>query len=264
VHWTVPERGSVEKLALAPMERRRPEADELEVEVEASALNFRDVLNVLGKYPGDIPNAGLEFCGRIVRTGSSVANHRPGDRVMGVAFGAMASFVTVPVAFVVAVPDGWGPVESAALPNAYLTAWHSLVHLGKIQRGERVLIHAATGGVGLAAIEIARWTGAEVFATAGSEEKRAYLRSLGITHVFHSRTADFAKEIAKITGAKGVDLVLNSLSGELIGAGFDVLAEGGRFLEIGKNDLWTPAQGDGDGRHTCPGRTRCNSGSSRE
>jgi acyl transferase domain-containing protein len=248
VHWTVPERGSVEKLALAPMERRRPQADELEVEVEASALNFRDVLNVLGKYPGDIRNAGVEFCGRIIRIGSSVVNYQPGDRVMGVAFGAMASFVTVPAAFVIAVPEGWGPVESAALPNAYLTAWHSLVHLGKIKRGERVLIHAATGGVGLAAIEIARWAGAEVFATAGSEEKRAYLRSLGITHVFHSRTSDFAKEIVKITGAKGVDLVLNSLSGELIGASFEVLAEGGRFLEIGKNDLWTPEQASALGK----------------
>lgn len=248
VRWTVPDRGSVEKLALAPVERRFPAEGEVEVEVEASALNFRDVLNLLGKYPGDAGDPGVEFCGRIVRIGPEVNDYRAGDRVMGVAFGAMASFLTVPVAQIVAAPSEWKAVQAAALPNAYLTAWHCLMHLGKLQRGERVLIHAATGGVGLAALHVARLAGAEIFATAGSDEKRAFLRALGIRHVFHSRTGDFAREISAITGGKGVDLVLNSLAGDLIAAGFEVLGEGGRFLEIGKNDLWTHAQAAALGR----------------
>ncbi len=176
--WTIPARGSIEGLVLAPLQRRAPAAGEVEVEVEASALNFRDVLNVLGMYPGDPGQPGIDFCGRVARVGSSVAC-QPGDRAMGLAWGALASFVTTPAALTVRAPAGWEPVDAAAVPNAFLTAWHCLVRLGRIQRGERVLIHAGTGGVGLAAIQVAQQAGAEIFATAGSEEKRAYLRSLG-------------------------------------------------------------------------------------
>jgi len=237
--WAVTARGSIENLVTEPVERRAPAAEEVEVEV--SALNFRDVLNVLGMYPGDPGQPGLEFCGKVVRAGAASALE-PGDRVMGLAWGALASFVTTPAALVVPVPDGWAPAEACAAPNAYLTAWHCLVRLGHLQRGERVLIHAATGGVGLAAVQVARQAGAEIFATAGSEEKRSYLRSLGISHVFSSRTPDFAGEIAALTGGTGVDLVLNSLAGEFIDAGFAALAEGGGFIEIGKNGIWTAEQ----------------------
>jgi len=242
VRWTAPARGSVEKLTLAPLDRRAPGFGEVEVEVEASALNFRDVLNIMGMYPGDAGDPGLEFCGRITRLGPGVTANQPGDRVMGLAFGAMASFVTTPAALTVLAPPGWGPIESAAAPNAFLTAWHCLMHLGGLRHGERVLIHAGTGGVGLAAIQVARQAGAEIFATAGSEEKRAYLRSLGIPHVLSSRTLDFAAQIADITGGKGVDLILNSLAGDFIGASFSSLAESGRFIEIGKNRVWTKDQ----------------------
>ena len=236
--WTVARRGAIENLALEQLQRRPPAAQEVEVEVEASALNFRDVLNVLGMYPGDPGQPGIEFCGRVVRAGAASA-YQPGDQVMGLAWGAFASFVTTPGALVVPVPAGWGPADACAAPNAFLTAWHCLVRLGKIRRGERILIHAATGGVGLAAVQVARQAGAEIFATAGSEEKRAYLRSLGISHVFSSRTLDFVREITALTDGQGVDLVLNSLAGEFIDAGFSALAAGGRFLEIGKSGVWT-------------------------
>jgi NAD(P)-dependent dehydrogenase (short-subunit alcohol dehydrogenase family) len=117
-----------------------------------------------------------------------------------------------------------------------------------MQRGERILIHAATGGVGLAAVQIAMQAGAEIFATAGSEQKREYLRALGVRHVFSSRQPGFASEIRELTGGKGVDLVLNSLAGDFIDAGFDVLAEGGRFIEIGKTGIWTHERADALGK----------------
>jgi NAD(P)-dependent dehydrogenase (short-subunit alcohol dehydrogenase family) len=119
-----------------------------------------------------------------------------------------------------------------------MTAWYALHHLGKIQRGEKILIHAAAGGVGLAAVQIARLAGAEIFATAGNDEKRNYLRKVGIRHVMDSRSTAFAAEIRRLTKGEGVDLVLNSLAGDAIAKGLAVLAPGGRFLEIGKRDIY--------------------------
>jgi acyl transferase domain-containing protein len=237
--WTIPARGSLENLALAGMERRPPARGEVEVEIETSALNFRDVLNVLGMYPGDAGQPGAEFCGTIARVGEGVSQFRPGDRVMGIGWGSFATFVTTPAALVVPVPEGWGAVDAATVPNAFLTAYHCLVHLGRLNRGERVLIHAAAGGVGLAAVQLAILIGAEIYATAGSAQKREYLRSLGVAHIFDSRTLDFREQIAQATAGKGVDLILNSLAGDFIEAGFSVLSVGGRFVEIGKNRIWS-------------------------
>ena len=232
-------RGSIDNLAVEPVERRAPARGEIEVEVEASALNFRDVLNVLGMYPGDPGPLGLEFCGRVVRIGDSVEGVRAGDRVMGLSWASFSSYVNTPVALAVKVPAALNPVAAATIPNAFLTAHHCLVELGRMQSGERVLIHAATGGVGLAAVQLAMQAGAEIFATAGSEQKREYLRSLGVQHVFNSRKAGFASEIRERTGGKGVDLVLNSLAGNFIDEGFDILAKRGRFIEIGKTGIWS-------------------------
>jgi acyl transferase domain-containing protein len=242
--WTIPARGSIDNLALQPSGRRAPGPGEVEVEVEASALNFRDVLNVLGMYPGDPGAPGLEFCGRVARTGEGVAGFEPGARVMGLAFGAFQSFITTPAELAVPVPPGLGPIEAATLPNAFLTAYHCLVHLGRLQRGARVLIHAATGGVGLAAVQVAQRIGAEIVATAGSEAKREYLRSLGIRRVFSSRATDFAED-----PEGGVDVVLNSLAGEFIGASFSALRPGGRFIEIDKNRIWSDAQAQALGKN---------------
>ncbi len=244
----VSSRGSIDNLAMESIERRAPGRGEVEVEVEATALNFRDVLNVLGMYPGDPGPLGLEFCGRIARLGESVERFQVGERVMGLSWGSFASFVNTPAALTVKVPTGLNPVEAATIPNAFLTAHHCLVELGHIQCGERVLIHAATGGVGLAAVQIAMLAGAEIFATAGSEQKREYLRALGVQHVFSSRQLGFASEIRERTDGKGVDLVLNSLAGDFIDAGFDVLAEGGRFIEIGKTGIWSKERVDALGK----------------
>jgi acyl transferase domain-containing protein/NADPH:quinone reductase-like Zn-dependent oxidoreductase len=235
----IPTRGSIDNLSTELMERRAPKPGEVEVEVETTALNFRDVLNVLGMYPGDPGPLGLEFCGRIARLGEGVAHFQIGDRVMGLAWGSFASYVNTPATLTVKVPAKLNSVEAASIPNAYLTAHHCLVEVGAIQSGERVLIHAATGGVGLAAVHIALQAGAEIFATAGSEPKREYLRSQGVQHVFSSRTLGFPSEIRARTGGRGVNLVLNSLAGDFIDAGFEVLAKGGRFIEIGKAGIWS-------------------------
>ena len=128
--------------------------------------------------------------------------------------------------------------ESATIPAAYLTAYIALIDRGRLQAGERILIHAAAGGVGLAAVKIAQSLGAEVFATAGTDEKREFLRSLGIVHVMNSRTLDFAQEVMQRTAGEGVDVVLNSLGGEFINAGLAVLRRYGRFLELGKRDIF--------------------------
>ncbi|MGH9643746.1 MAG: SDR family NAD(P)-dependent oxidoreductase, partial [Terriglobales bacterium] len=230
----IPNRGSVDNLTVEIIERRAPSPGEIEVEVENTGLNFRDVLNVLGMYPGDPGLLGLEFSGRIARLGHGVTRFQPGDRVMGIAWGSFASFVNTPAALVAHVPESIGLAAAATIPNAFLTAYHCLVEVGAMKRGDRVLIHAATGGVGLAAVQLAKWKGAEIFTTAGSEEKRAYLRSLGIPHVFSSRTLDFAQGIQQATHGRGVDLVLNSFAGDFIDAGLASLAEGGKFVEIGK------------------------------
>jgi acyl transferase domain-containing protein len=235
----IPARGSIENLAVQPLERRAPLRGEVEVEVETSALNFRDVLNVLGMYPGDPGPLGLEFCGRVAQAGEGVTEFQAGDAVTGIAWGSFADFVVTPAALVSRVPEGLDAESAVTLPNAFLTAWHCLVHLAGIHAGDRVLIHAAAGGVGLAAVQLAQRAGAEIFATAGSEEKREYLRSLGIRCVMDSRTTGFASRILEVTGGQGVDIVLNSLAGEMIPAGFAALARGGRFIEIGKTGVWT-------------------------
>jgi NADPH:quinone reductase-like Zn-dependent oxidoreductase len=237
----IPARGSIDNLTTEVIERRALGRGEVEVEVEATALNFRDLLNVLGMYPGDPGPLGVEFCGRVARLSDDDNEEalQIGDRVMGLSWGSFASFVNTPAALLTKVPAGLSAVEAATIPNAFLTAHHCLVEVGAMQRGERVLIHAATGGVGLAAVQIATQAGAEIFATAGSEQKREYLRSLGIQHVYSSRALDFASEILDRTAGKGVDLVLNSLAGDFIDEGFRALANGGRFIEIGKTGIWT-------------------------
>ncbi|HXE05850.1 MAG TPA: beta-ketoacyl synthase N-terminal-like domain-containing protein, partial [Bryobacteraceae bacterium] len=239
--WTVSARGSIENLTLESCERRAPAAGEIEIEVEANALNFRDVLNVLGMYPGDAGQPGVEFCGRLASVGADVNSYAPGERVMGIAWHSLRRFVTTPAELVVPAPPTFNAVDAATLPNAFLTAYHCLIHLGRLRRGERVLIHCASGGVGLAAVQLAQHLGAEVFATAGSEKKRDYLHSLGVRHVFSSRTVDFAEEIAAVvTGSVGIDLILNSLTGNSVDASFSLLANGGRFIEIGVRDIWSP------------------------
>ena len=237
--------GALDTLARRPVQRRQPGPDELEIEVHATGLNFKDVLNVLGMYPGDAGPLGGECAGRVTAVGTGVTHVRPGDDVLAVAGGSFASHVIARREFVQPRPAGLGAEEAASIPIAFLTAEFCLGHVAGMRRGDRVLIHAAAGGVGMAAVRLAQRAGAEVFATAGSVKKRELLRDMGVAHVFDSRSGAFAEEILARTGGQGVDLVLNSLSGEIIDASFRVLARGGRFVEIGKRGIKDQAWVDG-------------------
>jgi acyl transferase domain-containing protein/NADPH:quinone reductase-like Zn-dependent oxidoreductase/SAM-dependent methyltransferase/NADP-dependent 3-hydroxy acid dehydrogenase YdfG len=235
-------RGSLDSLAWTACERVQPGDGQVEIEITATGLNFKDVMNALGVYPGDAGPLGAECAGRVVAAGPHVGDLQVGDRVVAVAGGAFARSLTVDAGMVSRIPDHLVDEEAVTIPVAYVTAWFALHHLGGLKAGDTVLVHAAAGGVGLAAVHLARRAGAEVFATAGSEAKRAYLRRLGVQHVFSSRSLDFADAVLDRTGGRGVDVVLNSLAGEFIPKSFGVVARSGRFLELGKRDLWTDAQ----------------------
>jgi phthiocerol/phenolphthiocerol synthesis type-I polyketide synthase C len=227
-------------LRYRPAARTSPTAGEIEIAVSCVGLNFIDVMKAMGTYPdpvgGDL--LGGEAVGRVVAVGTGVDGIGIGDRVVACAFGALGSHVTVRADHSRTVPDGLSDQDAATLPLVMTTAWHSLHDLAGLQSGETVLVHSAAGGLGLAAIQVARLLGAKVIATAGSERKRAYLRELGITKVFDSRDLGWADGVMAASGGRGVDVVLNSLTGPAIARGLGVLAEGGRFIEVGKKDIY--------------------------
>lgn len=234
--------GMLDRLALQPLERRQPGPDEVEIAVLATGLTFRDVLMALGRYPGVSNVFGNECVGRIVALGPGVRQFQPGQRVIVMGPGSFASHMTLAAHDVMPVPDSLSDEDAAGIPSAFLTAYYALCHLARIAPGDRVLIHAAAGGVGLAAVQLAQRAGAEIFATAGNERKRDYLKSLGVAHVMDSRSLDFADDILRETHGRGVDIVLNSLAGEFIEKSFSVTAAHGRFLEIGNTGIWDEAR----------------------
>ncbi len=238
----LPERGLLDRLTYAPLEAREPGPGEVAVTVHATGLNFRDVLNVLGMYPGDPGPPGIECAGVVSAVGAGVTRFAVGDAVAGLAPRSFDAVVVTPADQMAHKPAALSFAEAATVPSTFLTADHGLRGLAGLQRGGRVLIHAAAGGVGMAAVQIARRIGAEVFATAGSAAKHAFLRSLGVEHIFSSRTANFRERLLELTGGQGVDVVLNSLSDDFISDSFAVLAPGGCFLEIGKRGIWTHEQ----------------------
>lgn len=244
----IPKPGSFEDLEFVPLARGAAGPGQVEIAVEATALNFKDVLNVLGMYPGDPGPLGGECAGRVLSTGAGVTHVRPGDRVMAMAAGSFSSHVIADAHLVQPYPSQMSAAEAASLPIAYLTAQFCLGHLAGMKKDDRVLIHAAAGGVGMAAVRLAQRAGAQVFATAGSNSKRELLRRMGVAHVFDSRTAAFAASILELTGGRGVDIVLNSLSGDLIEPSFAALARGGCFVEIGKRGIKEPSWVDAQGR----------------
>lgn len=245
--------GSPDHLSLQPMTRRAPAAGEVEVQMQAVGLNFRDVLNTLGvlkdyyaKHFGITDpqqlTFGFEGVGRVVALGAEVTHLQIGDEVMVTMIpDGFSSHVTIKAEWVIKKPPQLSAAEAATLPLVCLTAQYGLSHLAQLQPGERVLIHAAAGGVGQAAVQIAQRLGAEIYATA-SPGKWAFLRSQGIKHIFNSRSLAFADQIKLATGGVGVDVVLNSLNGDHIPKSLDVLAPGGRFIEIGKAGIWSNAQ----------------------
>ncbi|KDE97471.1 polyketide synthase [Mycolicibacterium aromaticivorans JS19b1 = JCM 16368] len=234
--------GDMQTLELAAFDRIPPGPGQIEVAVTASSLNFADVLLAFGRYPsfeGLHPQLGIDFAGVVTAVGPDVTSHRVGDHVGGMSpNGCWGTFVTCDADVAVTLPSGLRDDQAAAVSTASATAWYSLVDLAKITAGDKVLIHSATGGVGQAAIAIARHFGAEIFATAGTEERRDILRGMGITNVYDSRSAAFGEEIRRDTDGYGVDIVLNSLTGASQRAGVDLLAFGGRFVEIGKKDIY--------------------------
>ncbi|OBA62317.1 polyketide synthase [Mycobacterium sp. 1100029.7] len=248
-HLTVPrggdyvlaptERGAIDNLRLTEVEVPPPDVGYVQVRVEASGLNFRDVLNVLGLYPGDPGPIGGDFAGVVTQLGAGVTEVAVGQRVYGFMQGAFSSRFNVPAQLLAPIPDGVSAVEAATIPAAALTV-RLAFDWAQLQPGERVLIHAASGGVGLAAIQMAQQCGATVFATA-STFKRATLRKLGVEYVYDSRTTDFADQILADTDGAGVDVVLNSLTNDgFLEATVRATAQHGRFAEIAKRDIWTP------------------------
>jgi NADPH:quinone reductase-like Zn-dependent oxidoreductase/acyl carrier protein len=231
--------GTFEGLALQPLERVALQPDEVRLRVLVAGINFRDVLTVLQMYPGAPPPLGVECAGIVTEAGGAVTTLRVGDRVFGFAPASLGGEAVVPSAFLMPIPEHMRAEDAAGIAVAYLTAYYGFHQLAQLRAGERVLVHAAAGGVGLAAVQLAQRCGAEIFATAGSPAKRDLLRNMGVTHVMDSRSVAFADQVMAATGGQGVDAVLNSLAGDFIPAGLRTLARGGRFLELGKRGIWT-------------------------
>jgi len=238
--------GLIESLRFREKQRRVPGPGEIEIEVHATSLNFKDVLKVTNQlhdetlektFYGD--SLGMEAAGVIVRVGEGVKDYCVGDAIIASVPGAFSSYVTLPLDSIFLVPK-LGNIsyeEGVGVPRVFVTAYYGLHHVAQLQPGEKVLIHAATGGVGMAAIQVARWIGAEIFATVDNPDKYDYLSSLGIKHIMDFRSLDFADQILALTDGNGVDVILNALPGEIFIKSLSVLASFGRFIEIGKLDI---------------------------
>ncbi|PRP97903.1 Erythronolide synthase, modules 3 and 4 [Enhygromyxa salina] len=244
-HLAVSTKGTLDNLMLDewPQAMGPLGPDEVRVAVRAAGLNFRDVLNALGMYPGEAGELGIEGAGLVTELGSRVRHLAVGDRVMGMMPAAFGPVTVTDSRVITKIPEHWSFEEAATVPIVFLTAYYALVGLGKLERGQKVLIHAATGGVGMAATQLARHLGAEVFGTA-SEPKWPTARELGYdeAHLASSRTLGFEQKFLSATGGRGVDLVLDSLAHEYVDASLRLLPEGGHFLEMGKTDVRDPAR----------------------
>jgi len=244
--------GLLESLAPQPLAPQPPGAGELEIAVEATGLNFRDVLNALGLLRSYSRQLGLddaarvpfggEAVGRVTAVGPGVDPALVGQRVLAaLAVGSLASHVLCRAELCLPLPPQLTPVQGASVSTAFLTAHYGLLSLARLQPGETVLIHAAAGGVGQAALQVARRAGARILATASAAKQQALLEQ-GVEAVFDSRSLTFAEQVRAHTGGRGVDVVLNSLKGDWVDASFEALAEGGRFVELGKIEIWSRQQ----------------------
>ncbi len=235
------ERGHLDTLRFAPFALPAPGPGEVLLDVKAAGMNFRDVLKALALYPGEAPDArifGDEIGGIVKAVGEGVTHVAPGDRVFGLAVFGLATQTLARGGDVRRIPDKMSFEEAATIPVVFMTSWHALKNVARIRKDETILVHAGAGGVGMAAIQIAHHLGASVIASAGSATKRALLQTLGVKHVIDSRRGDFAEAVMELTGRRGVDVVLNALASEAIPMGLSCLAESGRFVEIGKRDIY--------------------------
>ncbi|MGE4043446.1 MAG: amino acid adenylation domain-containing protein [Acetobacteraceae bacterium] len=234
--WRVGSPGDLASLAPHDDPRRAPGPGEIEVAVSAASLNFRDVMEALGRL-GEPRPLGLEFAGHVTSVGPGVSGFDQGAPVFGLRVGSLARHVIADPSLIAPLPAALTPAQAASLPIVFLTASWTLERIARLGTGQTVLIHAATGGVGLAALQIARLAGATVLATAGSPEKRAHLQALGIACVADSRDVSFADAVRQATGGAGVDVVLNCLAGAMTDASLGLVRPGGIFIEIGKTDI---------------------------
>ncbi|MFE2864728.1 type I polyketide synthase [Embleya sp. NPDC059259] len=243
----IPIKGTLENLTWIPC----PEVEapltggQVRVRVHAAGLNFRDVTIALGLVERTAIDAGIgsEGAGTVLEVADDVTGLAPGDRVMGIFSGAFGPVAVADHRLLMPIPDGWSYAEAASVPGAYLTAYYALFHVTKLEKGQRILIHAAAGGVGMAAVRLAGHVGAEIYATA-SPAKWATLRGLGLDdeHLASSRNLEFAEKFLDSSGGRGVDVVLNSLAHTFVDASLTLLPEGGSFVEMGKTDIRDPGR----------------------
>lgn len=243
--------GQLRHLRWQPHDLPAPQAGQVEIAVKATGLNFRDVMYALGLLSDEAiengfagPTLGLEFAGEVISVGDPDSSLRPGDAVVGFGPASFSDRLIADVNAVAPVPAEIGFAAAATIPTTFFTVYYSLKHLARVQPGERLLIHGAAGGVGLAAIQVGRWLGAEIYATVGSSEKQDFLRLMGVERIYDSRSLTFAEEILHDNAienggdGQGVDVVLNSLAGEAINQNLRVLKPFGRFIELGKRDFY--------------------------
>lgn len=223
-------RGSLDGLTIKAKSRRKPGTGEIEIRVRLAGLNFRDVLNAMGTYPGN-PPLGAECVGVVASVGPGVDDFAVGDRVVAITSDTMADFVTLSVGSVCPIPEGIDDAGLATLPVAFLTASEALESIAELKAGQSVLIHSAAGGVGMAAVQIARTLGAHVFATA-SLSKHDFLTQSGVKHVFNSRELGYADAIMNATGDRGVNVILNSLGEDFVQENLRCLARRGSYVDI--------------------------------
>jgi len=243
--------GNFESIGFRPMELEPPGPGQLQVRVRSYSLNFRDLMIAMGMYPATpgVPSImGSDCAGEVLACGEGVDEFKPGDEFFGLSAGHVlpdrirenchfATTLNIMVEQAVPKSKNLTFADASGVPTVFATAYYGLHHVARLQPGERVLIHSATGGVGMASIQIARWLGAEIYATAGSDEKRDLLRSMGIEHPMDSRSTDFAQQIRDLTQGQGVDVILNTLSGEAVTKGLEILRSFGRFIQVDKKDI---------------------------
>jgi NADPH:quinone reductase-like Zn-dependent oxidoreductase len=237
--------GSLEGLRWSEVPIAAPGEGQVAIRVQATGLNFRDLMWVMGLLQDEAlengfagPGLGMECSGEVVEVGPGVHDFAPGDRVLAFAPASFSDHVVTNARVVARLPQGMDFAAAATLPTTFFTVYYAFKYLARLEPGERVLIHGAAGGVGIAALQVATLMGAEIFATVGSERKRDFLRLIGVSHVFDSRSLSFADGVLEATGGQGVDVVLNTLAGEAVTKGLNLLRPFGRFLELGKRDFY--------------------------
>jgi polyketide synthase 12 len=238
-------KGTFENLVLEPI----PDADaplqpgQVRVAVRTMPANFRDVMIALGLYPDEDAVMGIEASGVVIETAPDVSRFTVGDRVTGLFPEGTGTMSITDARLLMEIPTGWSYTEAATAPVVFTTAYYALTALADVRPGQRILVHAGAGGVGMAAVQLARHFGLEVFATA-SRGKWDTLRAMGFDddHIGDSRALDFEEKFRAVTGGRGVDVVLDSLAGEFVDASLRLVAPGGFFLEMGKTDIRDPRE----------------------